>query len=175
MQTKFIARKLKKDEWQKYRKIRLEALKNDPQAFGSSYESEIHRSDREWEEILMSSDTDGSKTIFVGIDKNNDDLLAIGGAYAENDLGEWNIIAIYVDPEHRGQGIGKILLSEIIDILKARRDIKRLMLRVNVNQRAAINLYTRLGFVTTKTVRNQLLGDGNLYDEFEMMLDLDDY
>lgn len=171
MQTKFIARKIKEDEWQKYKKIRLEALKNDPQAFGSSYERENQKSDNEWKEKLMLSNTDDSKKIFVGIDNDSNGFLAIGGAYAEN-LGEWNVIAIYVNPKYRGQGVSKILLSEIINTLKARGNVKRLILRVNVNQQAAVNLYRSLGFVIINKEEKQLLGDGNFYDEFEMALDL---
>lgn len=172
MQTKFIALKIKEDEWQKYKKVRLEALKNDPQAFGSSYDRENKKSDNEWKEKLMLSNTADSKKIFVGIDNDSNGFLAIGAAYAENDLGEWNLIAIYVDPKHRGQGISKILSSEIINTLKARRNVRRLILRVNVNQQAAVNLYRSLGFVIINKEEKQLLGDGNFYDEFEMALDL---
>lgn len=172
MQTNFIARKIKEDEWQKYKKIRLEALKNDPQAFGSSYERENQKSDNEWEEKLKLSNTADSKKIFVGIDNDSNGFLAIGGAYAENDLGEWNVIAIYVDPEYRGQGVSKVLLSEIINTLTVRGNVRRLILRVNVNQQAAVNLYRSLGFVIINKEGKQLLGDGNFYDEFEMALDL---
>lgn len=169
---KHIARKIEADEWQKYKKIRLEALKNDPHAFGSSYKEEIKRTDDEWKNRAKSASADNSKKMFVGIPKNDDEFLAIGGAYTENNPEEWHIMAIYVSPEHRGQGIGKVLMDEIIKVMKSRGDVKRLILRVNVAQEAAVHLYRSFGFKIVDTLKNESFGGCYFYDEYEMMLDI---
>ena len=41
-------KKLPADRWRDCRDLRLEALKNDPMAFGSSYEEEESLSENEW-------------------------------------------------------------------------------------------------------------------------------
>ena len=45
---KFITRKLTKDDWKIYKELRLEALQNDPQAFGRSYKEEAVLPDSSW-------------------------------------------------------------------------------------------------------------------------------
>lgn len=42
--------KLDPKDWEKYKKIRLEALQENPEAFGSSYEKEIAFPDETWQE-----------------------------------------------------------------------------------------------------------------------------
>ena len=43
---------LKPQEWQQYKNLRLRALKEEPQAFSSTYEDNIKHSDKYWQEIL---------------------------------------------------------------------------------------------------------------------------
>jgi ribosomal protein S18 acetylase RimI-like enzyme len=167
-----IVRKIETGEWRKYKKIRLEALKSDPQAFLNSYEEESVRTNDDWKSIVESAFVGNNTKLLVGIDKNIDELLAIGGAYAENNQGEWNIVSIYVSPEHRNQGIGRALMEKIIKIMKSREDARKLVLHANVAQKVAVHLYQSLGFKAVLTVKNQILGDGRPHDVYEMTLDI---
>lgn len=169
---KHTPRKIETGEWPKYKKIRLEALKSDPQAFLNSYEEEAGRTDDDWKNIVELAFVGNNTKLLIGIDKNTDEFLAIGGAYAENNLGEWNIVSIYVSPEHRNQGIGRALMEKIIDIMKSREDIRKLVLHANVAQKVAVHLYQSLGFKAVLMVRNQVLGDGRPHDVYEMTLDI---
>jgi ribosomal protein S18 acetylase RimI-like enzyme len=165
----YIARNVEMADWQKYKKIRLEALKNDQRAFSSSYEQELKRTDEDWQGKIASSLPGNDKKIFIGVEKNENEFLAIGGAFAKDDPSEWNIFGIYVTPEYRGQGISKILFAGIITALKNLGGIKKLVLRVNAKQEAAIRLYKSFGFEIVETIKDQAMGDGNFYDEYEMI------
>jgi len=168
-EIKYHAEKVAIADWQKYKKIRLEALKNDPQAFSSFYGAECKLRDEEWCERLASGLGKKNKKIFIGVCDETNNFVAIGGAYTKDDSAEWCVVAVYVTPECRGQGIGKILLLGIIDELKKRGDVEKLVLRVNLKQRPAIKLYKSFGFAIAETIKDQMMGDGELHDEYEMV------
>ena len=48
---------LKPADWQKYKKIRLESLQEEPQAFNSKFEEMSKYPDKYWEEKLTSKDS----------------------------------------------------------------------------------------------------------------------
>jgi len=79
----------------------------------------------------------------------------------------WNIIAMYMAPEQRGQKHSGNLLDFLLQQLTNQAAAKA-CLRVNVEQKAAIQLYKSCGFQITETLKNELLGDGLLHDEYVM-------
>ncbi|HAM88778.1 MAG: Acyl-CoA N-acyltransferase [Candidatus Falkowbacteria bacterium GW2011_GWC2_38_22] len=162
-------KKLKKSDWKLYKEIRLEALKNEPSAFGSSYDTEFKRSDEDWQKKFKDIESSKSSKFYYAA-QIDEKLVAIGGAFQEEN-NEWNIIAIYTKPNNRGKGIGNKLLSSIREELKIRKTLKA-FLRVNVDQLAAISLYKKLGFTILDTHKDQLLGDGKYYDEYEMVCEI---
>lgn len=156
-------------DWQKFKKIRLGALREEPHAFGSSYVKEVKRSDKEWKDKLRNSESHNSSVLYYAIPKE-DGFIAIGGAY-QDENNDWNIIAVYTKKEFRGQGAGQKIIQSIISELKSRK-IQKAYLRVNILQTAAQALYKKNGFRAMQIVKNQLLGDKKYYDEVEMVLDL---
>jgi ribosomal protein S18 acetylase RimI-like enzyme len=56
------------------------------------------------------------------------------------------IYAVAVDPDGRGMGVGKKLMTEMLDHLR-RRGARRVFLEVRTDNAAAIGLYRKLGFV----------------------------
>lgn len=165
--TNYIVKKINKTDWLKYKEIRLEALKNEPSAFGSSYDDISSRTDSEWQDLFIKKEDDGLFYYSVLFDN---EFIAIGGAFKDKN-GEWNVIAIYTRNKFRGLGVGTILMKGIVAEFE-KRGIQKIYLRVNTSQVAAISLYNKLGFKIIKTVNNQLLGDGKLYNEFEMICEL---
>ena len=165
----YTVKKILKSDWQKYRDIRLEALKNEPSAFGSSYITELNRTDKDWQErFSMVEKSDGDRFFHSVCDNNR--MISIGGAFRDNN-DEWNVVAIYTKSEYRGLGIGKLLMTNILDEFN-NRAIKKIFLKVNINQKAAISLYKKFDFKIINTVKNKLMGDGNYYDEYEMIKEL---
>lgn len=58
------------------------------------------------------------------------------------------IITVAVASPHKGQGIGRTIVTSLIDRLK-KEDITRVFLEVRVDNTPAISLYESLGFETT--------------------------
>jgi putative acetyltransferase len=65
-------------------------------------------------------------------------LKLAGSKYGE-------IKRMYVRPQFRGAGFGKLMLDHLADYARA-RDITLLRLETGIHQRAAIALYERMGF-----------------------------
>jgi hypothetical protein len=51
---------LKQEDWKIWKSFRLEALKNSPENFGSSYEEELNWSDLDFQSALIKSDIFGA-------------------------------------------------------------------------------------------------------------------
>lgn len=63
------------------------------------------------------------------------------------------IFTIAVDKDHRAEGIGSILLEDIIKKCQA-SDVNEIWLEVSTKNTAAINLYKKFGFVSQKIRKN---------------------
>lgn len=61
---------IKEDRWREHKKLRLEALKSDPIAFGSSYGEENKLTDDEWKRRTKSS-------LFAIVDNKLVEMVAI--------------------------------------------------------------------------------------------------
>jgi RimJ/RimL family protein N-acetyltransferase len=74
---------------------------------------------------------------------------------------------------HQGQGIGRALLTSLID-WAAKRGKRRLALTVREDNAAAESLYRRLGFEREGTLRDQVRCQGVYRAEHLMALILND-
>ncbi|VEP13708.1 conserved hypothetical protein [Hyella patelloides LEGE 07179] len=137
-------KKLIKHDAENYRNIRLEALDNNPDFFGTMYH----------EEAIMTIDTFREK---IPVDKNNfilgcykdKDLIGIVAFHQESRMKlrhKAYIRSMYVQPKYRKKGIGKLLLNELIERAKAIKEIEILLLDVVTNNLPAKQLYLSFGF-----------------------------
>lgn len=76
--------------------------------------------------------------------EEDEKVVAYGGFWLV--LPEANINNVAVIPSHRGRGISKILMNELIAMAKS-EGAKELYLEVRSSNRVAQNLYRSLGFV----------------------------
>jgi ribosomal protein S18 acetylase RimI-like enzyme len=93
----------------------------------------------------------------------------MSGAYQwpeDRDANRAMIIAVFVEPELRRQGLGERLVQAVLDQL-ADAGLDSAILAVNPEQAAAVRLYKRMGFVATGTEVN-LLGHGQECEESVM-------
>lgn len=150
-------------EWQAYKDLRLEALKTEPQAFGTTYQESLRHPDAYWKARLKdAADSNQSWLLFATI---NGVLAGMIGAFAENKIAE--VISVYVAEAVRGQGVSKRLLSALLTELAASGSVETARLTVNKDQLPALALYRRFGF---EIVREEecLMGDGKLYAQYVM-------
>ena len=108
--------KLTVNDRQEYKKIRLDALRNAPQAFGSSYADNREKPDSYWQSRLEdAANGNGSWLLFA---KENQQLVGMIGAFIKNEPDTASIISVFVTGEARGKKISKMLMNAIITELK---------------------------------------------------------
>ena len=165
-----IIRKLRETDAEKYQEIRLNALKTDPEAFGSTYGREV-----EFSIEHVASRIAPTKDRFVLGALLNDELVGTATFMRESGLKTYhkgNVFGVYVKPDYRGRAIGKALLTELIEQAKQCEGLEQINLAVvNVNH-SAKKLYESLGFEVYGTERNALKFNNHYFDEDLMVLKL---
>ena len=74
---------------------------------------------------------------------------------------EWHVMNVTVAPEHRGQGIARLLLRELHDILAvATADLARLTLEVRPSNEPALRLYASEGYMVAGRRKGYYPDDG---------------
>lgn len=139
-----IVRKLVKNDAVDYRKIRLEALYNNPDSFGTTYHEEAIKTIDEFRERIP----EGNNNFILGCYENQE-LIGIVAFHQEERIKlrhKAYIRSMYVKQQYRVRGIGKLLLGKLIETAKAINEIEILLLDVIVNNVSAEQLYLSFGF-----------------------------
>ncbi len=118
------------------RPLRLRALREDPDAFGSTLDREEAQPVSDWASFWVSN----SLIAF-------DDDTPVGMAHLKIDGGEANLFGMWVAPEARGRGVAEALARALIE----RAGERPITLCVAEGAHAARRLYERLGFRPTGT------------------------
>ena len=161
--------RLNLDEWSKYKKLRLEALKNEPSSFSSSYEDSLKSPNDKWKEELQKSHNEDSIVMFFA--KDGGRLVGMIGAFwqdKEKTKHIGNIFGVYVNPGYRGKGIGKLLMEAILNKLNDMPQIEKIKLGVVMQQTPALKLYEKYGFKIIGKCTKELKIGNEYYDEYLM-------
>ncbi|MFJ5767541.1 GNAT family N-acetyltransferase [Lysinibacillus sp. NPDC093210] len=160
---------LNKLDAQLYQEVRLSALQINPEAFGSTYEREVNFSLETVAERL-----EPAKDKFVlGAFNDNGLLVGIVTFMRESSVKtrhKGNVFGMYVAPEGRGRGVGKLLMRELIKRAKSCDGLEQINLTVVSNNISAKKLYMSLGFVVYGVERNALKFNRQYFDEELMVL-----
>jgi RimJ/RimL family protein N-acetyltransferase len=165
-------RPLGADDLDSYRRLRLEALRAEPTAFGSSYEVEASARADKYRDRLT-----GSAENYVLGAWQADRLVAMAGFVRETASKRLHIGAVwgmYVIPSLRGHGLGRRLLVELLRRARELPGLEHLLITVVSENAAAHALYRSLGFVAWGTEPAALKIDGVDYDDIHMLLRLHD-
>ncbi len=148
-----------------YRECRLEALRGNPEAFGSTYEQEYPQALDWFAGRLRSADMFGAF--------RDAELLGIAGLLVSKGQKEAHkglLVSMYVRPGARKTGLGRQLVETIIEF--ARERVEVIQLSVVSENEGAIRLYQELGFTEWGREKKALKQDGRYYDEIWMARDL---
>jgi GNAT superfamily N-acetyltransferase len=144
-------RRFRTDEWQKFREIRLEALKDTPIGFGEWYADALEKPDEVWQERTQRSAEAPDSALFAAF--RNGKPVGTAGAFprADSPLGrEMVIYGVYVSPAHRGPklGVATLLFDAVIRWV---REVGADAITLSVHERneRAHAFYRRYGFVDT--------------------------
>jgi ribosomal protein S18 acetylase RimI-like enzyme len=160
-------RRLTADDAEAYRTLRLEGLVAEPSAFGASLEEDAAHSLSSWRERLDSGFTFG---VFDG-----DELGGLAGYYTETGSKtrhRGHVFGVYLRPAFRGTGAATQLLEAVI--ASARQHVRFLYLQVTQNNARAVRFYERMGFSIYGNDPGGLLVDGTMYQDYLMLLRLDE-
>ena len=166
-----IIRLLTTDDASSYLLLRLNALRDHPTAFSSSYEEECHTPLETIAERLSAKD---DRAIFGAF--NDEGLCGMAGIRREDmrkESHKANIWGVYVAPRARATGVGQKIISRAL--LFAEDDLKVIQVNLSVNSKnlAAIALYERMGFITFGFEKRYLMVNGEPQDEWHMVRFLD--
>jgi len=158
---------LNEQDTQAYRTVRLNALKNSPESFGSSYEEEAAFE----VERFTNRITKPNSTTFGAFEVNQ--LVGICNLSFQprkkmNHRAE--IFSMYVEPEFRRKGIGKALIERAIKSARERNTVQQIYLTVVSSNKTAKALYESLGFKTYGIDRQAMRYNGIFYDHDLMVL-----
>ena len=131
------------EDWRALRDIRLEALRDVPTAFGSTYEREVVRGETHWRDRISRG---GTFLAYLPELSASEPAGLIGG-YQE-DPATVQLVSMYVRPRARGRGVGEALVATVIDWATAKQ-ATTVHLWVTETNAPARALYERCGFALT--------------------------
>ena len=128
-------------DWQALRDIRLEALRDVPSAFGSTYQGEAGRPAAHWRDRIARGGT------FLAYLPGTSDPAGLIGGYSE-DPQTVSLVSMYVRPRARGRGVGDALVATVVNWAD-QKNATTVHLWVTETNAAARALYERCGFTLT--------------------------
>jgi ribosomal protein S18 acetylase RimI-like enzyme len=126
--------------------LRLEALRTDPLAFGSTLDREEGFPPELWQERLLPSPSVPGCGHWVALDASGRWLGMAVTAEVEEQV---HVFAMWVHPSARGRGLGARLLDRALDELDRTAPSRSVVLEVNPRQTVAQSLYVSRGFRPT--------------------------
>jgi GNAT superfamily N-acetyltransferase len=129
------------DDWAVMRDVRLEALREAPSAFGSTYAREAGFTEPHWRARI----SDRAVTYLAYV-PDLADPAGIAGVFVED--GSAELVSMWVRPAARGQKVGQALIEATAGWARA-RGFDTIYLWVTEANDAARRLYERRGFAPT--------------------------
>jgi len=142
-----VVRAVQAGEGERLRDIRLRALLDSPDAFGSTRARELEFPAGVWEERAARSGRSEEDVTFVADDDRTWVGMATGDLEA-NDPSRAGLYGLWVEPGARRSGVGLALTDAVAEWARS-RGAEWLLLLVVESNAAAIGLYHRAGFTET--------------------------
>lgn len=149
-----------------FQALRLEALRTEPKAFGSSAEEEAERTLQDVAERLGAPDV-----VVLGAYRGATLVGSVGLLRHAHRKERHKALlwGMYVTPGARGTGTGRRLVAAALEHARAMPALRQVHLAVGTYNRAAIALYEGQGFAAYGTERHALVVDGEAVDELHMV------
>ena len=140
-------RRVRPEEWEELRAVRLRALEESPDSFGSTAVEGQRRGDGDWRAWADAGARSPSTAVFVA--EHAGRFVGLCGSFLhEDDARTAQIVAMWVAPDQRGRRLGEELLA-VASEWSADQGAEELVLDVTETNRSARRLYARAGFRET--------------------------
>lgn len=167
-------RQLNEADGAAYRYPRLRALQEAPGAFAETYEETVGRDTTYYAQLLRTQE-DGAHAVSLG--------AFVGGALigvvtllqqrATKTRHKALMVAMYVTPERRGQGIGRTLVEAVLQRAREMPGLEQVQTTVVTTNAPARHLYHSVGFAAYGRERHALKEGDEAWDEELLVLHLD--
>ncbi len=164
-------RALTENDAEDFQPLRLRALKEHPDAFGSSYESESGLS-LETVAARMRRTAESPNAFTLGAYRDGRLIGMVGfyrDAWGEKVRHKGHVWGMYVVSERQGEGVGRRLMRELLARAARLDGLGQVHLCVVAGNASARGLYASLGFETYGIEPNALIVDGQRLDEAHMV------
>lgn len=142
-------RKLVEDDWKTLREVRLRALLESPGSFYTTYEKADGQGEDGWREGLRAADR---VTLLAEVDDRGVGMIVGAPAGEDEQVDDAALmLAMWVEPESRGQGVADDLTTALIEWSRAQGYATLVLWVYGAAPRAAA-FYRRAGFVPTGRV-----------------------
>ena len=143
-------RRLQLGEGELFKQIRLTALRDSPEAFGSTYEGALQRSPESWREQADSTAAGSDRATFLAF--ADDTPIGITALYRiedGSDIGE--LLQVWVAPEYRGQEVAFTIMEAVFH-WAGKNGYQTVIARVAKGNARALRFYRKYGFSIEKRV-----------------------
>lgn len=163
------------DQWEAYRDLWLEALRDTPEAFAADYETQKNVPDEVWkkrlEQVLLEKE---AIMVFARVDG---ELVGMIGGYFEDNPKFSHIVTVwgaYVKPDFRNQGIATDMANELIERIKKKPGIRKIKTYSVTSGNMAVMVYKKHGFDIVGISKGELRVGDEYRDVYIMEKYLDD-
>lgn len=165
-------RALEPSDFELFYSFRLRGLRENPEAFGSTFAEESVMSP----EVRRSHFHCTDENFVLGAFGEQGQLIGVAGFYRAAHLKlrhKGFVWGMYVPPESRGRGVGRTLLASIVERGRSLPGLEQICLDVVTVNEAARTLYLSQGFQIYALEREAMKQDGRYYDLEHMVLRLE--
>jgi ribosomal protein S18 acetylase RimI-like enzyme len=158
-------RKLTKVDAKQFQALRLDALQTEKLAFASSYAEEANTPQEQVAQRLGATDRG-----VIGAFDNEVlcGVIGVGRHGLESLAHKAFIWGMYVRPEYRGQGVGRLLVEAAQAFVRSMPELKVATLDVLKSNESAVRLYQSCGFTVYGQEERALFLNGEYHDELLM-------
>jgi ribosomal protein S18 acetylase RimI-like enzyme len=165
--SELLIRRLAPEDAPHHRALRLQALREHPEAFTSSYEDELHKPLASSEQRLAASSSLKFWGAFV-------DTVLVGSVGLDREQRpkarhKALVIGMYVAPDHTRRGIARALLKTLLEDARASQ-LEMLTLTVTLGNWIAEDLYLDAGFVSYGIEPGAIKVQNQYFDKNHMFL-----
>jgi GNAT superfamily N-acetyltransferase len=132
-------------DWELLKAIRLEALRDSPDAFCTTFDEALDYGDEVWVERSSADPVTSSSASILAMEDDEPVGMAAAILCDESQL---EVLSLFVLPSHRGTGIAQDLM-EMVEAWGRKRGVERVILDVEAGNDRAGAFYAHIGYQPT--------------------------